>query len=402
MFRKYHWTISWLLVATMTLSPSAAWCQPRADAEPAPAAAGQATTPAEPAPAAAKPGLDLSYVTPQAAAAIVAYPRHLLTDPAMAMFPIEVLTALGEREFGINPVQIEQFLAITEPPQTGRRARWSCFALAAPLPEDKLHAASWDHTVDGQLDGKTYRRGEGPMDLSLFRVNDRTVLVGTDLLLRKVVSNHANPKAGAMSKLLGSISNPPDLMAIVLIEPLRPLVAMPLAMVPFAAAVGRRAEDSDLVTSVGLKVNVTGGDSVTLAVRANDEAAAEQLEQIIDKLLAAARQQAAAATAEGAEEQQPRRAGSGQVRAADQRPNVAAVAAGEKGQQLYAGHRPEQNPQLASVTTIGILVGLLLPAVQSAREAARRTQSMNNMKQIMFGHAQLRVGPRAIARAGEF
>jgi prepilin-type N-terminal cleavage/methylation domain-containing protein len=56
---------------------------------------------------------------------------------------------------------------------------------------------------------------------------------------------------------------------------------------------------------------------------------------------------------------------------------------------------------LVVIAIIGVLVAMLLPAIQAARESARRSKCSNNLKQISLGCASFESTHRALPRAGE-
>ncbi len=399
MYRRHRRAISCLLAVTMTLFPSATYCQAPTDSSATattPTTETPATTATPAAPAAARPDIDLGYVTPETMSAVIVYPRHVLTSPGMELMPLEVLTAWGVKELGIDPLQVESILAVAEPPQAGPPGGVAVVKTASPLPEGEILGPLWERTKEDQLDGKSYRRGKTPMDPSIFRADDRTLLVGTDAILRKALSNHAAPKEGKMSTLLGGMKEKPDLLAIVLVEPIRPLIAMPLAMVPMPPGLEDLRKLPDLITSIGVKVNVTDGVTASLAVRANDEAAAKEIEAIVDKAMDLARQQAAAEIAkQAAQSSDPVDQAMAKYSQRMSDRMLPAFRPVRKGNTLTLALDGRKNPQMVSVTVIGLLVGMTIPAVSAAREAAQRAQSANNLKQISLCHVQLREPPWA-------
>ncbi len=322
---------------------------------------------------------DLSYIVPEATVAGVVYPRRVLTDPAMEMLPLEVLSAAGIKEGGIDPMNVEQVTVMVVPP-----APMPGFGIVMrftkPYELKNILQKVTANAEEIQLDGRLYLKDTSPVAPSFFMPNDKTLLIANDDTMQKMLANHESPQMGPARKLMKSVDKSSDLAIVAAIEPMRALIEPLLNMQPVPPPFAGLKQLPELISAARLQIKATGGGSVSLALLGNDEADAEELEKQLNQLVDTAQammRAMASSRFSGSDDPIEQAMGKYMQRISgkildpfhpERKGKVVKLALTDKLKEYYV--------------TASMLSFLLLPAIMGARGAARRAASSNNLKHI--------------------
>lgn len=324
--------------------------------------------------------LDLSYITSGPVMALVLRPREVLASPELQMLPIEVITAQMVETTGIDPTQVEEAIVLVGldslqgPPLAAVIARF-----AEPYDRQAVLERLCPGAEEVAVGEARFHRVPNPSAASVFLPNDRTVVLAPEAELRKMMV--AQDEKGPLVDRLRKLDVAAAATGIVVLEPLRAELLAEVGRLPrLPPPLHEFTTIPEHLSAVEVHLQLDPHMDVNLILQGKDEASAGKLNEMVEKAIALAYQfidariaeleARGAPAAERASMQYAKRIMALVLQAIDRR---------VEGDRLVVHVEGEAAAAYASV---GVLSALLLPAVQAARQAARRSHSANNLKQI--------------------
>jgi hypothetical protein len=325
--------------------------------------------------------MDVSFIPAEAVGAVVIRPRQVLTSEQAKLMPIEVLSAIGKQQAGIDPLDIEQAVVVVDkfrnpqkPPEFGAILR-----LAKPYQQAQILPAMFAGAQPARAGTKTYLKGPAAPLNALHMPDDRTVLLATEPMMQQMLA--VTEPAGHLAMLLQRTNVDHHVTAILSVDAMRAEVNAMIAQAPeVPPPFNQFLAVPEHLSAVALRTSVADQFKLELILLGRDDASAQELERLVNLGLIIGKEAAVNAATQQLQNGDPK----------DPVQQATLQYSRRMADHYVQMLQPQRSGRAVTVAvqqdsgsaTTAIAMALLLPAVQAARGAANNTVSSNNLKQI--------------------